>query len=69
MVTGLQSRGKLLHGLQEVIALRLGHPYARFIGAVAQFLFLLQPAAVWIFLVPPTLAISLVLSMPSGRSF
>jgi len=69
MVTGLQSRGKLLQGLQEVIALAPGHPYARFIGAVAQFLFLLQPTATWLFLVPPTLAISLALSVPSGRSF
>ena len=38
MVTGLQSRGKLLQGLRDVIALRLGHPCARFIVAVAQFL-------------------------------
>ena len=68
MVTGLQSRGKLLQGLREVIALRLGHPFARFIVAVAQFLFLLQPTAKWLFLVPPTLAISLALSVPGGRS-
>ncbi len=45
MVTGLQSQGKLLQGLRDVIALRLGHPFARFIVAVAQFLFLLQPTA------------------------
>ena len=45
MVTGLQSRGKLLQGLRDVIALRLGHPCARFSGAVTQFLFLLQPTA------------------------
>jgi len=70
MVTGLQSRGMLLQGRREVIALGLGHPCARFIVgvAVAQFLLLLLPTAVWLLLVPPTLAISLALSVPSGRS-
>jgi hypothetical protein len=60
----------LLQGTREVIALRLGHPCVRFIGgvAVAQFLLLLLPTAVWLLLVPPTLAISLALSAPSGRS-
>jgi hypothetical protein len=70
MVTGLQSRGMLLQGRREVIALGLGHPCARFIVgvAVAQFVLLLLPTAVWLLLVPPTLAISLALSVPSGRS-
>jgi hypothetical protein len=70
MVTGLQSRGMLLQGTREVIALGLGHPCVRFIGGVAfaQFLLLLLPTAVWLLLVPPTLAISLALSVPSGRS-
>ena len=40
-----------------------------FVGvAVAQFLFALLPAVVWLFLVPPTLAISLALSVPSGHT-
>jgi hypothetical protein len=60
----------LLQGTREVIALRLGHPCARFIGgvAVAQFLLLLLPTAVWLLLVPPTLVISLALSVSSGRT-
>jgi hypothetical protein len=36
--------------------------------AVAQYLFMLLPAVVWLFLVPPALGISLALSVPSGRT-
>jgi hypothetical protein len=40
-----------------------------FVGvAFAQFLFALLPAVVWLFLVPPTLAISLARSVPSGHT-
>jgi hypothetical protein len=60
----------LLQGLREVIALAPGNPVARFVVvvAVAQYLFALLPAVVWLFLVPPTLAIILALSVPSGRT-
>jgi len=70
LVVRLQGRQLLLQGHREVIALAAGNPFARFfLGvAVAQFLFVLLPAAVWLFRVPPTLAISLALSVPSGRT-
>jgi hypothetical protein len=70
LVVPLQSRALLLQGLREVIALAPGNPVARFVVvvAVAQYLFALLPAVVWLFLVPPTLAIILALSVPSGRT-
>lgn len=70
LVVSLQSRQLLLQGRRKVIALAPGNPIARFIGgvAVAQFLFVLLPAVVWLFLVPPALGISLALSVPSGRT-
>jgi uncharacterized protein (TIGR04222 family) len=70
LVVSLQSRQLLLRGRRKVIALAPGNPIARFIGgvAVAQFLFMLLPAVVWLFLVPPALGISLALSVPSGRT-
>jgi hypothetical protein len=71
LVVSLQSRQLLLQGRRKVIAVAPGHPIARFIAGVvvAQFLFVLLPAVVWLFLVPPALGISLALSVPSGRSF
>jgi uncharacterized protein (TIGR04222 family) len=71
IVTSLQSRGLLLQGTREVIAQSLGHPCPLFLLCVivAQFLLVIQlPTAVWLLLVPPTLAISLALPVPSGRS-
>jgi uncharacterized protein (TIGR04222 family) len=70
LVVPLQSRALLLQGLREVIALAPGNPVARFVVvvAVAQYLFALLPAVVWLFLVPPTLAIILALFVPSGRT-
>jgi len=71
IVTSLQSRGLLLQGTRQVIALGLGHPCPLFLSCVvvAQLLLIIQlPTAVWLFIVPPTLAISLALSLPSGRS-
>ena len=70
LVVSLQSRQLLLRGRRKVIALAPGNPIARFMGgvAVAQYLFMLLPAVVWLFLVPPALGISLALSVPSGRT-
>jgi uncharacterized protein (TIGR04222 family) len=70
LVVSLQSRQLLLQGRRKVIAVAPGHPIARFIVGVvvAQFLFVLLPAVVWLFLVPPALGISLALSVPSGRT-
>jgi hypothetical protein len=70
LVVSLQSRHLRLQGRREVIALAPGNPFARFfVGiAVAQLLFALLAAVVCLFLVPPTLAISLVLCVPSGRT-
>jgi hypothetical protein len=70
IVTSLQSRGLLLQGKRKVIALGLGHPCPLFLKCVvvAQLLLIWLPTAVWLLLVPPTLAISLALPVPSGRS-
>jgi uncharacterized protein (TIGR04222 family) len=70
IVTSLQSRGLLLQGKRKVIALSLGHPCPLFLSCVvvAQLLLIWLPTAVWLLLVPPTLAISLALPVPSGRS-
>jgi uncharacterized protein (TIGR04222 family) len=70
IVTSLQSRGLLLQGKRKVIALCLGHPCPLFLSCVvvAQLLLIWLPTAVWLLLVPPILAISLALPVPSGRS-